>query len=465
MAGNWLSNAGLMSQGMDEANLNQQKLQTNQIGLDDLQRKATESADMRKAVSTADPSAGRIGQAQAAQEAAKKAGNLAVSEDMAGHINKLRDEGFLQLAQDAIRGVPPSEAEGRLNSIGAVRAAKGSLEYGKNDAGDILIRAVSEADGKPYTFNASDIMRKAQKVTKLGPGESLVGETTGTTIATNAPKEQWDFKDGILYNKTTGKTQEIGGDWKLGSIVNGNTEVPILYSKSGQVQQLGPGGVRTNLEAKITQTPDGKMVISQPGGGVAEFKPSTEATPGKSNVFSADTPGTPAQPARVVPAQNDAPPIAGAQRAPDGNWYVKSGNGWARVSVSGQAAPGAAPSAAPAPAGAPPAAAPKPAAAPAPAPAPAKPTSEQLARQEESDYQAELERQDIAIARKKQSEYTPELKKKIDARKAAKVAAEKESVAAEKAKLAAYMASAASRNPSFAHADGGKVTKQQKYGI
>lgn len=34
-------------------------------------------------------------------------------------------------------------------------------------------------------------------------------------------------------------------------------------------------------------------------------------------------------------AAADKPPVAGAQKAPDGNWYVKQGNGYARVEVTG----------------------------------------------------------------------------------------------------------------------------------
>jgi hypothetical protein len=337
MAGNFLANAGLVAQGMDEANAAQQRLQTGQIGLDELQRTTDQAKQYRAAVSGSDPSAGRMGAYHSISKAALGAGDIDTYNKAQEASKKLQDEGFGQLAMGALTGKPPAEIESQFNGLGIMKIQPGSLEWGKDPAtGDIVARGVSQADSKPYVFNATQYAK-------------LHGLIKGA---------EFDLKDGVIFNKNTGetKTADTRGDWVLGSIANGNTEVPLIYNKrDGSVQQLGPGGVRTNIDAKIHATPDGKVIVTQAGGGVAEFKPSTEGTPGKTNFFGADTPGAPAQPARVVAAQSDAPPIAGAQWGIDpttkqGGWFVKSGNGYARVNVAGQAAPTAAPAAVAAPA-------------------------------------------------------------------------------------------------------------------
>jgi hypothetical protein len=386
MAGGF-ANFGLNAEGMDteqamsqENALRGQKVTTGQIGLEDLQREQANQATYRGAVSGSDPNQGTAGMIRNVQSAAKSTGDLGNYQRAQQALIDLRNQGWSQVTMAALTGAPPDQAEKDFNATGTARMVPGSLEYGRDpNTGDILMRAVNADDGKEYHVNATQYARLhgmlKTETEALKPGEKLINKQTGAQIANNPPLDMYDVsRTGIIFNKHTGSWQQTdtSGEWKLGTVVSGTDEIPVeLNTRNGEIHQLTKGGVRTGLEAKISQSPGGATLITFPGGKVGEFRPETAATPGKTHMFGADEPGTPGQPAGVNILNPDEAPVPGAQKAPDGNWYVKQGNGWAKVVMPGQAqaAPGPA---AQTPSGQP---GPAPAAAPAPAAPPMRPVT------------------------------------------------------------------------------------------
>ncbi len=92
-------------------------------------------------------------------------------------------------------------------------------------------------------------------------------------------------------------------------------------------------------------------MVTLPGGQVAEFKPATEGTPGKTHLFSANEPPTPGQPSTLTTVTPEIPPIQGARKgtAPgmENRWFVPDQRNPGKfvevVMGGGQAAPPAAP--------------------------------------------------------------------------------------------------------------------------
>ena len=355
LSGN-LANYGLITQGMDSASLQEQnmsdlqqharlrgqQIETGDIGLEDVRRTKENEASYRNAVSSSSPDSGTMGIYHNVSDAALKGGDFGTYDQARKASLALQQEGWGQIAVGALTGAPPEQVEKNFNATGVSKMVPGSLEYGRDPkTGDIIASAINVQDGKRYPFNATQYARlhgliKTDPI-KLGPNEKAITQG-GTEIGSN-PVDQFKATGNIIYNSKTGAWQNTdpGGEWKLGTIVEGNNERTVeINSKTGAINRLGSSGARTNLEAKVHQPtiPGGPLLITMPGGGVAEFKPATEATPGKVNWLSANEPGKPAQPATVesiAQTQPEKPPVEGARKAADGRWYVRDGDGYRPV--------------------------------------------------------------------------------------------------------------------------------------
>lgn len=373
--GTAFANAGLMEQGMDarqlqdqnisdlqqQARARGQQIEAGDIGLEDVKRTHATAASLRNAVSSSNPDDGTAGIYHNVAQAALASGDLGTYENARAASKALQDEGWGKIAMAALTGAPPDQTEQQFNALGVAKMVPGSLEYGKDPkTGDIIASAINVSDGKRYPFNATQYAKlhgliKTEAI-KLGPNEKAVTQG-GAEIASN-PVDQYKASGNIIYNSKTGAWQDVDtkGEWKLGTIVEGNNEVPVeINTKNGSINRLGKGGVRTGLEAKISQptTPGAPVMVTMPGGAVAEFKPATEATPGKTNWLSANEPGKPAQPATletITQTEPEQPPVQGARKAADGKWYVRQGDGYAEVIPKAATTPSGTPGpAAPAP--------------------------------------------------------------------------------------------------------------------
>ena len=377
--GTVLSNVGLESEGYNNAQKNQaelealqqqnklrdQQVQTGGMGLEDLKRNRSTDASIRTAGATgAAGGAGVTGSLDSMALAAEQAGDVNKALAFRQAKKKLEDEGMSNVVHKALidpRPGPRPDLAEEFNRYGQKRDMdpnsltlddKGNLTYSDpktGKSGSINVGTTAERLGLVKPFE-KEIPAGGMYIR----GNPATGQTQ-TFRNDAAPK--FDVKDGIIFNDQTGAFQQVGqGEWKLGNITNGTNEITVsINSKTGEVQQLGPGGARSGMEAKIVPptVPGGPTMIAMPGGGVAEFRPAQEATPGQNHWLSPNEPGKPAQPAQVVPvAQPETPPVEGAMKAPDGKWYVRQGDKYAPVIVGGQAKP-AAPAAKPAPAAAP----------------------------------------------------------------------------------------------------------------
>lgn len=304
---------------------------------------------------------GQAGTIEAMAAAADEAGDPLRAMQLRNQKRKLMDEGIA----DVIGAVMRNDSVGQRPDLAQVWNQKGAhavlpdktvLEIDPK-SGDRILSSVHATTGEPVsmpigkTAAALGLVKKPETQV-LKNDERLVSKDTGATVAgATADPGKFHMADGILYNDRTGRYQQVGqGDWKLGNITNGNMEVPVaINGKTGEVAQLGPGGARSGMQAHVTFPPTGgNPLITLPGGQVSEFKPATEAVPPRSGLFSSD-PGKPGQSARLEPVGGgEQPPIQGAQKAPDGKWYVRNGDKWAEVIVGGSAGiPPATPAAAP----------------------------------------------------------------------------------------------------------------------
>lgn len=341
-----------LSDEQDVAQLRKQAIESGNMGLEDARRERGTQAKAR----AAGGAAGSVSQSlRDMADVHLKAGDPVTANKFMDADKGLRAEGLTDVTHLLLTkpdaGFRPDVAE-VFNAKGAHK-----IYSNPNDPNDPknpqfdgkgTLMVTNEKTGKREPIDIGKVailsgMVKPPTPLKLEPGAKAVNPVTGAEIANNPSPDQYDIKDGVIFSKRSGKWEQVGaGEWKLGHIVNGNQEVPVrINDKTGTVEALGPGGVRSNMEAKIvpSTTPGGPTMIALPGGGVAEFKPATEATPGKTNWLSPNEPGKPGQPAQVVPVgQPETPPMQGAQKAPDGKWYVKQGDKWAPVIVGGQPA-------------------------------------------------------------------------------------------------------------------------------
>ncbi len=361
-----LANAGLAMQGANASQQDFNALETQRIGLENLKRTNDTDEAVRQV-------AAQGGSHSDMALAAEKRGDYdrALKHRQAGKA--LEDESIKNVIHKALIDPTPGDRPDLVEEANRYRKGGGMTSMNLDDKGNLTF-----SGAKSGTMNvgvAAERMGLVKPFEKEIPagGMYVRGDPTGNrppTVFRNDALPKFELKDGILYNERSGQWQQVdtAGKWSLGKITQGTQEVPVaVNSSTGAVNLLGPGGVRTGLEAKITPptTPGGPTMISMPDGSVAEFKPSTEGTPARTHVFSPNEPAKPGEPAKIVPAAIEAPPLQGARKAPDGNWYVPDPNNNGRfLQVIVQGAPGAAPAAASA--AAPAAAAPKPAARPAP---------------------------------------------------------------------------------------------------
>lgn len=370
--GSALSNFGLMSEGSDSATrarqaltageqsnqLQAQQAQTGQMGLEDATRVRADDASARTAAqSAAQRGATGTGTFLDMAKAYRARGDVMKASQFEQAAKTSEENGAKEWVHEAIINPQPGPRPDIVSVMNKYERTRDITSATLDDKGNLTISRSDGAPSAPLNVGVLaerlGLVKPWEKEVPAG-GMLLRGNAITGKVDTYRNEKPAEFKvsDGIMWNDKTGAFQQVGqGDWKLGHIVNGTTEVPVaINAKDGTVQQLGPGGVRTGLEGKITPptVPGGPTLISLPGGVTAEFKPATEAIPGKTNLFSPNTPATPAQPSRIQPVQPDTPPIEGARKAPDGKWYVKSGDGYAEVVPSGTS-----PSAKPAPKAAP----------------------------------------------------------------------------------------------------------------
>lgn len=158
---------GLMSQGANQSTMDSQRaalsgqqVESGQIGLEESKRQRDVSAKYRSAVSSARPEEGRAGVYHRISKEALASGDADTYTRAQEASKKLQDEGWGNLSMRAITGAPVEDAEKEFNNLGVGRIVPGTLEYGKDPkSGDIIVRASSVADGKPYSFNATQYAR------------------------------------------------------------------------------------------------------------------------------------------------------------------------------------------------------------------------------------------------------------------------------------------------------------------
>lgn len=377
-----LSDIGLGMQGASAAEkdrqdveLGSQRVKAGQMGLEDLQRTRDTSAAVRDAA-IAGSNAGQDmgGTFEDMALAAEKKGDTQQALQLRQARKALEDEGIKNVVHKALLdptpGKRPDLAE-EFNRYGKRRDMPGDVEL--DEKGNLW--ATDPKTGKRGSINVGVTAERLGLVKPwekdLKPGDKYLrgNSTTGKVDTyTNEPKSKFTLHDGILFNEGTGAYQQVNtsGKWTLGKITHGSNEVPVaVNSSTGEVNLLGPGGVRTGLDAHVSQptTPGGPTVVTMPGGGVSVFTPSTEGKPAQSHVFSQNEPAVPPQPAQLNPvASPEAPPLQGARRgtAPGttDKWFVPDPNNqgkYLQVVLGGSpdAAPAAAPAAKPAPAAAP----------------------------------------------------------------------------------------------------------------
>lgn len=371
-----LANAGLALQGANAAQQDYNTLETQKIGLDNLKRTNDTDEAVRQVAAAG-------GSHEDMALAAEKRGDYARALQHRQGGKALEDESIKNVIHKALIDPRPGDRPDLVEEANRYRKGGGMTSMNLDDKGNLTF-----SGAKSGTMNVGvaaerlGLVKPWEKEIPAGGMYVRGNPATGqTTTIRNDAMPKFELKDGILYNERTGQWQQMdtSGKWTLGKITQGNQEVPVaVNSSTGAVNLLGPGGVRTGLDAKITQptTPGGQIMIAMPGGGVAEFKPSTEGTPAKTHLFSADEPAKPGEPAKLTPATIEAPPLQGARKAPDGNWYVPDPNNQGKfLQVVVQGAPGGAPAAAPAAA---PGGAPLQVAKPAPAATPVKAEEEKL---------------------------------------------------------------------------------------
>lgn len=374
------ADAGLAMQGataaqrdLQDVETRRQANETGRIGIENLQR-TNDTAESVRQAGVRGQAAGQDmgGTFEDMATAAAQRGDMKTALELRQARKQLEDEGIKNVIHKALIDPRPGkrpDLAAEFNRYGQRRDMPDDVEL--DEKGNLW--ATDPKTGKRGSINVGLTaerlgMVKAPTLHNVPSGG--IGVLTGPGVDPTNPKNQiradampkFELKDGILYNERTGAWQQVDtkGKWTLGKITHGNSEVPVaINSDTGAVNLLGPGGVRTGLDAHITQptTPGGSIMVTLPGGAVSEFKPGTEGTPAKTNVFSPNEPAKPGEPAKLQPVSSpENPPIEGARKAADGKWYVRSGDGYAEVVVNakpGAPAAKAAPKAEPKPATAP----------------------------------------------------------------------------------------------------------------
>lgn len=363
MAGNLFSDAGLVARGFDDATTERNRiaeqeralrfntaadpmrLEASRMGLEEasmtleeVRRKRAQEASMRTAVSGADPASGRLGATQAGAEAAKAGGDLPLYNQLSAAIPTLQREGWSELARAAYMGLPPEQAIANFNRMGAGRIS--AAEWGKDPkTGEIMMNLTDAQTGQKQVMSATKLYElfnpQKSDVHSIPAGGMGIVTTPGKAPQTfSAPqKDEFAISDGILYNKSKGTWMQVNqnGQWHLGTITNGSTEVPVRINRtSGEVEELGPGGQRSGMAARVTFSPTGgDPFITTSDGKVFQFKSATEAAPPSGGFFGfGGSSGTPGAPARMEPVETPSePPVAGAKRGtyPDGRpgWFIQ----------------------------------------------------------------------------------------------------------------------------------------------
>lgn len=353
-----LANAGLAAQGANASLQDSMNLRTQQLGLDDLERTNKTNEDVRNVAAAGGTHADMA-------LAAEKRGDYqrALGHRQAGKA--LEDESIKNVVHKAMLDPTPGNRPDLVEEAKRY-GYKGMKSMALDDKGNLTFDG---GEGRSGTMNVGVAAERMGLVKPyehvLPPGSTYVrsNPVTGSATTFTAPPAQKfaATRNGTIYDQSTGEPKYTPPDesWTLGEVQNGDKKVPVSFNKkTGDAVILGPGGSPEHTQVHTDPTGKTTVVIQ---GKVFELTPGAPATPGKSHLFSADEPPSPGTPASLTPVNTDTPPVDGARKAPDGKWYVKSGNGYAEVIT--QAAPGGPPAAAP---GAAPATAPAPAAAPKP---------------------------------------------------------------------------------------------------
>lgn len=377
-----LANAGLAMQGANASQQDTMNLRTQQLGLEDLERTNKTNEDVRNVAAAG-------GSHEDMALAAEKRGDFqrALGHRQAGKA--LEDESIKNVVHKALIDPTPGDRPDLVAEANRYRKGGGMTSMNLDDKGNLTF-----SGAKSGTMNVGVAAERMGLVKPfehvLPPGSTYLrsNPVTGATTTFKAPAADkfQATRAGTIFDTATGDVKFSPPDesWTLGEVQNGDKKVPVSFNKkTGDAVILGSGGNPEHTQ--VHTDPTGKTIVTI-GGKVFEVAPGAPPTPGKSHLFSADEPPTPGTAATLQPVNTDAPPVDGARKAPDGKWYVKSGNGYAEVITQGApggapaAAPGAAPATAPAPAAMPvsaPAAAPKPSARKTTAAAP-KPDDEKL---------------------------------------------------------------------------------------
>ena len=261
MVGNFLSNAGLASQGMNQASIDQQNLaqaqqktKAGEIGLEDIQREDLAAKALRQATANADPDTGIQGALSAYANQQKANGDLTGYQATVDASQNHAMQVATRLAQATAYGLPTDQTEQYLTQNMGKTFVPGSLQYGTDPATGKHIASVVDAKTNQRVVvmpDALGFLSAQQQKVKLGAGEQLVSPLTGQAVANNPEAAATGNSD--IYMKTgpqAGQVTQKGGPRRvISNITRTNTgstsvanpkDLPVLKAIQSSVMN-NPG--------------------------------------------------------------------------------------------------------------------------------------------------------------------------------------------------------------------------------
>jgi hypothetical protein len=261
----FLSDFGLVNQGMDGSRLvndrlaqNKQRLADEQqmgvlrgqaiehgkIGLEEVSRARDSAAAERAAVAGSD---GMDQTYDAVGKARRASGNMAGVEDANTKRQQNQVRALVDLAHDATVGTDPRQAEEKFRRAGFGQDAEpGSMTFGMNPETKDTMVLFKDKSGQPHAINATNIIRQSSKMEmKILPAGSVgvemgPGGATGRTITTPktfAENPQHGYIKKTVKNDDGSEREQII-DVRPGSPTYGQEVAPDAAGGAG----AAPGG-------------------------------------------------------------------------------------------------------------------------------------------------------------------------------------------------------------------------------
>lgn len=351
-----LTNYGLENEGIDKSQEVQQNLQTGQqqqvlrnqqiqagqMGLDSANQNRDYLNQMRATGANGAQNGGGIhGSFQAMADAAMKAGRPDDAAMLMESDRKFKAAGMPQvvdfLMNDKTAGPKPEVAK-IFSQYGMTQGAdpnsfiydgKGTLTYKDPQSGQDVPINIGEVADRLGMINHP-------KMETLAAGAEGIIRTPGQPdriIKNEAAGTSKGFSTGTIYKDGKEFTISFDKDKGIATLIDGQTGKPTSDHADLKFDSMG------NPYAIID-------------GVISKVVPGTPGTPGSNSWFGKNTPATPGTPAHLEPISGQAapaapgaaptapagetPPAPGAVKSPkDGNWYMKTQQGWQPVLVNG----------------------------------------------------------------------------------------------------------------------------------